>query len=424
MSKFTSLANDVSDRPVPAGLQAIVPLPVMRIPMLDLERQLFAYEITFHRDDDEPLSLQQRVLSAVTDGALTRLVRGNRAFLNLPAELLLADADVLLHQPRLGMVLQPHIAQNAPIMKRLQQMAQRGCQLMLDAGTAPLDDCLATESLLQLTQYARLDANTLDPETLRSRSEYLHSRGIGVIAGQVNDHVTYERCQHLPLQAVQGRYLLVPQPVQVPVLTANRLNMMRLMALLRTDNPGPIELGKIVRDDAVLSYKLLSCVNSAYFGLPRQMKSVEQAAVYFGVTRMRNWVDTMALCGMDDRPPELLRAALIRAHMCEKLASGMPRGNSEMAFTVGLFSLLDTLMCAPMEFLLKNLRLIPEISDALTQRSGPFAPLLQQILDWEAGQMDSGNAQPQQIRRMATVYLDATQWADQVYAQANTKAAS
>ncbi|MEO7073037.1 MAG: HDOD domain-containing protein, partial [Rhodanobacter sp.] len=270
--------------------------------------------------------------------------------------------------------------------------------------------------------YVRLDASNLAHEDLQTRSDYLHGRGIGVIAGQVNEHITYERCQKLPLHAVQGRYLLVPQPVQVPVLTASRLSMMRLMAALQEDNPGPVELGNIVRDDAVLSYKLLSCVNSAYFGLPRQMKSVEQAAVFFGVTRMRNWVNTMALCGMDDRPPELLRAALIRAHMCEKLASGMPRGHAEMAFTVGLFSLLDTLMCAPMEFLLKQLRLVPEISDALTTRSGPFGPLLEQILEWEAGELRSENALPQRIRRMATVYLDATQWADQVYAQANSKA--
>jgi EAL and modified HD-GYP domain-containing signal transduction protein len=149
------------------------------------------------------------------------------------------------------------------------------------------------------------------------------------------------------------------------------------------------------------------------------MKSVEQAAVFFGVTRMRNWIDTMALCGMDDRPPELLRAALIRAHMCEKLAAGMPRGWPEMAFTVGLFSLLDTLMCAPMEFLLTHLRLTPDISDALTGRGGPFAPLLQQVLVWEAGGLNSEHAQPQLIRRMAAVYLEATQWADQVFTQAN-----
>lgn len=410
---------------IPQGNGGVsIPLPVLRVPMLDRERQLFAYEIVFHREAGDEQTLLQSVLATITDGALTRLVRGNRAFLNLPAELLPEDADVLLHQPRLGVVLQPNVATDAALMKRLQQMAQRGCQFMLDATDHDPESTLPLETLLQMVQLVRLDASQLSPECLKQRAEHLHTRGIRVIAGQVNDHQTYERCLELPLQAIQGRYLLIPQPVAVPVLTANRLSMLRLMRVLQESNPGPVELGNIIRDDAVLSYKLLSCVNSAYFALPRQLKSVQQAAIFFGVTRMRNWIDTMSMCGMDDRPPELLRAALIRAHMCEKLASGMPNGHSEMAFTVGLFSLLDTLMGAPMEFLLSHLRLTPEISDALTGRGGPFRPLLDQILAWEAGELTSERALPQRIHRMAGIYMEATQWADQVYATANEKQAN
>ncbi|MFK2932080.1 EAL and HDOD domain-containing protein [Dyella agri] len=397
------------------------PLPVMRVPLLNRERELFAYEILFHHESSDPQALLRGALGMITDGALTRLVRGNRAFLNLPAELLPEDADVLLHQPRLGVVLQPHVANDAALMKRLQQMAQRGCQFMLDVGSQDLDNSLPFEALLHMVQLVRLDASQLAPELLAQRAQLLHARGLHVVAGQVNDHLAYERCMELPLGAVQGRYLLVPQPMAVPVLTANRLSMLRLMGALHESNPGPVELGNIVRDDAVLSYKLLSCVNSAYFALPRQLKSVQQAAIFFGVTRMRNWVDTMAMCSMDDRPPELLRAALIRAHMCEELAQGMPHGHAEMAFTVGLFSLLDTLMCAPMEFLLPQLRLTPEISDALTGRGGPFASILQQVLAWEANELTSAQIPTQRIQRLAAIYLNATQWADQVYASANEK---
>ncbi|MEO7050981.1 MAG: HDOD domain-containing protein [Rhodanobacter sp.] len=403
---------------------ASTPLPVLRTPMLDRERNLFAYEIVFHLDPGDEERLLRSVLSTITDGALTRLVRGNRAFLNLPPELLPEDSDVLLHQPRLGVVLRPSVVDDPALMKRLQQMAERGCQLLLEAGDIDLEGTHALQPLLQIVQLVRLDASLLSAETLKERTESLHARGLRVIAGQVNDHPTYERCLQLPAQAVQGRFLLIPQAVALPVLTGNRMSMLRLMGALQQNNPGPVELGNIIRDDAVLSYKLLSCVNSAYFALPRQLKSVQQAAIFFGVTRMRNWIETMSLCSMDDQPPELLRAALIRAHMCETLAAGMPNGAPETAFTVGLFSLLDTLMCAPMDFLLSHLRLVPEVSDALTDHSGPFGALLQQIITWEAGEMTSNFATPQRIQRMAAVYLSATQWADQVYASANGKQAA
>jgi len=399
-----------------------LPLPVVRAPMLDRERQLFAYEIVFQRDAGDEAALMQRVLSTITDGALTRLVRGNRTFLTLSRDLLLEQTDVLLHQPRFGVVLQPAMASDAELLERLQKMAQRGCLLMLDAGGTDLDS-VAIEALLQIVQFVRLDAGTLDPDTLRDRSQQLHERGIWVVAGRVDDHATYQRCLGLPLQAVQGRYLLIPDEVEVPVLSANRLSILRLMRALQDGNPGPVELGNIIRNDAILSYKLLSCVNSAYFALPRQLKSVQQAAIFFGATRMRNWIYTMALGGMDDRPAELLRTALIRASMCEQLASGLPREQQEMAFTVGLFSLLDTLMCAPMEFVLTQLPLVPEIREALVDHTGPFAAPLGDLLAWENGSLSSGQqAQPQRIQRMAAVYLEATQWADQVFSFADKPA--
>ncbi len=360
----------------------------------------------------------QRVLSTMADGALTRLVRGNRTFLTLSRELLLDQTDVLLHQPRFGVVLQPSVAADAELVERLQKMSQRGCLLMLDAGDADLEASASIEALLQIVQFVRLDAKVLDPELLRQRTQRLHERGLWVIAGQVDDHATYQRCLTLPLQAIQGRYLLIPDQVDVPVLSANRLSILRLMKALQEKNPGPVELGDIIRNDAILSYKLLSCVNSAYFALPRQLKSVQQAAIFFGVTRMRNWIYTMALGGMDDRPPELLRTALIRAYMCEKLASNLPREQQEMAFTAGLFSLLDTLMCAPMEFVLTQLPLVPEIREALVEGQGPYASLLEQIRAWEAGDL-SQQQQPQRIQRLAGIYLEATQWADQVYSHAD-----
>ena len=420
MTRAAAPASSSNASGNPAGE---LPLPVVRLPMLDSTRQLFAYEILFHREGIDEAALMQRVLSTILDGALTRLVRGNRTFLRLSRELLLEQTDVLLHQPRFGVLLRPQVTQDAPLMERLQQMAQRGCLLMLDLGAADLADPSVYESLLQIVQFVRLDASEISPEALRETSQRLHERSIWGVAGQVDDHATYQRCLELPLQAIQGRYLLIPETVEVPVLTANRLSMLRLMRELQESNPGPVELGDIIRDDAILSYKLLSCVNSAYFSLPRQLKSVQQAAIFFGVTRMRNWIYTMSLSGMDDRPPELLRAALIRAHMCEKLAAGagMARDKQEMAFTAGLFSLLDTLMCAPMEFVLSHLPLVPEIAEALVGGRGPFGPLLEQIYAWEAGELSGQQAQPQRIQRMAAIYLEATQFADQVFSHAEQK---
>jgi len=406
-----------------AGTAASSPLPVVRIPMLDRDRQLMAYELLLQEDGEDESALGHRLLSTIIDGSVTQWARGNRVFVRLPDELVLEQADQVLRHPRIGLVVAPRAIHDVLLLERLRQLSARGCALLLDleggAADLPGDDELRV--LLDLARYVRLDASRLDEAALRERCEVLHARGLHIIAGHVNDHDTCHRCMGLPFAGIQGPYLLRPEKVDMPVLTANRLSVLRLLRALDEDGNGPVELGQIIRNDVILSYKLLGCVNSAYFALPRQLKSVEQAAIFFGLTRMRNWISTMALSGMDDRPPELLRAALIRAHMCEQLAQNLSREQREMAFTTGLFSLLESLMCAPMELLLQHLPLAPDIRSALLDQQGPFAPLLEQVQRWEAGELRGGEASPQHIRRMAAAYLEAIRWADHVHSFAEQR---
>jgi EAL and modified HD-GYP domain-containing signal transduction protein len=419
---MTDTAVEAAQAAALAGTAASSPLPVVRIPMLDRDRQLMAYELLLQEDGEDESAHAHRLLSTIIDGSVTQWARGNRVFLRLPRELVLEQADQVLRHPRIGLVVPPSAIHDVLLLERLRQISARGCALLLDlegvAGEAGDEDLRV---LLDLARYVRLDAGRLDEATLRERCESLHARGLHVIAGHVNDHDTCNRCMDLPFAGVQGPYLLRPEKVDMPVLTANRLSVLRLLRALEEEGNGPVELGQIIRNDVILSYKLLGCVNSAYFALPRQLKSVEQAAIFFGLTRMRNWISTMALSGMDDRPPELLRAALIRAHMCEQLAQHLPREQREMAFTTGLFSLLESLMCAPMELLLQHLPLAPDIRAALLEQQGPFAALLEQVQRWEAGELRGGEASPQHIRRMAAAYLEAIRWADHVHAFAEQK---
>jgi hypothetical protein len=99
---------------------------------------------------------------------------------------------------------------------------------------------------------------------------------------------------------------------------------------------------------------------------------VLHATVYLGVNRIRNWIRMIAISGLQDCPTELLKFALIRGRMCELLAAKLPNDQREMAFTVGLFSLLDALLNTPMDDLLSRIPLTDEIRNALVKRTGPL----------------------------------------------------
>jgi EAL and modified HD-GYP domain-containing signal transduction protein len=402
-------------------------LPIVRVPILDRKQALFAYELLFPRPigsdiDTAALAHTQATLSAIADGSLKRLVRDNRAFLHMSSPLLLEHADILRHNARLGASISADVGTDDQLLEKLREMKGHGCLFMLEDFNLPADPehRAGVDALLRIVQFAKVAVNHRHPVAARAHMDYVHAFGVKVIVTGIDNHETFVDYADQDVDGFQGKYLLRPERVDMPRLAPSKLGVLRLMGALQDPENGPVELGKIIRDDAVLSYKLLGCVNSAYFALPRQLKSVEQAAVFFGVNRMRNWIFTMAVSGMDERPPELLRLALIRAHMCEKLARTIKPELQEMAFTAGLFSLLDTLMNVSMAYVLEHLPLAIEIREALLEGAGPFAPLLDQIRHWEQGELETDSAlRTQHLQTMAAMYVEAASWADHVYAFAD-----
>lgn len=405
-------------------------LPIVRIPILDRKQALFAYELIFPRPAGSDIDVAahahtQATLSAIADGSLKRLVRDNRAFLHMSRDLLLSHADILRHNARMGASISADVGLDDQLLTRLRELKSQGCLFMLEDFNLPADPerRAGVDALLRIVQFAKVAVDHRHPVAARAHMDYVHAFGVKVIVTGIDTHETYVDYADQDVDGFQGKYLLRPERVDMPRLTPSKLGVLRLMGALQDDNNGPVELGKIVRDDAILSYKLLGCVNSAYFALPRQLKSVEQAAVFFGVNRMRNWIFTMAVSGMDERPPELLRLALIRAHMCEKLARSVKPELQEMAFTAGLFSLLDTLMNVSMAYVLEHLPLALEIREALLEGVGPFASILDRIRHWEQGELAGETAQDEQhLQTMASIYHEATRWADHVYAFADGSA--
>jgi len=220
--------------------------------------------------------------------------------------------------------------------------------------------------------------------------------------------------------AFEGPYLLQPAPPRVVgTLKPNRVNVLRLLSAVQNPDNGPVEIEELIRNDAVLSYKLLNCVNSAYFSLPRELKSLQQAAIYFGVARLRNWVYAMALGDLDDAPPEVLKQALLRARMAEILARRMPTEQREVAFTVGLFSLLDAIMGVSMQQVLTDVPVADLVRNALVAGTGPLAAVLQRIRAWERLDARAGGADAE----AAEAYLGAGEWAEHVYSFAPRNAA-
>lgn len=74
-------------------------------------------------------------------------------------------------------------------------------------------------------------------------------------------------------------------------------SVVRILQLTSTGDAAPKELVRLVEHDPILTMKVLKLVNSAYFGLGRQVTSIKQGVVYIGVNTIKHLAISIAAIG-------------------------------------------------------------------------------------------------------------------------------
>lgn len=194
-------------------------------------------------------------------------------------------------------------------------------------------------------------------------------------------------------------------------IAPSRLAMLRLMAELQRPEIDMGVLQQIIETDVNLSVKLLRQINSCFYSLLSEVKSVRQAIIYLGVMHIRNWACVVALGTIDDKPQEVVTMSLVRAKMCELLGGVQDAEQGSEFFTVGLFSMLDTLFDSPMEEVLEQMPLDSEIKAALMSREGRLGNVLANVEAHEKGQWDSVERDGYGQKQIMNAYMQALDWA-------------
>jgi EAL and modified HD-GYP domain-containing signal transduction protein len=79
-------------------------------------------------------------------------------------------------------------------------------------------------------------------------------------------------------------------------------------------------------------------------------------------------------------------------------------------FTLGLFSVIDALMDAPIEDVLAKIPFPSDMRNALTERKGEKGALLDCVTTLEAGDFDRAQ---RLVRGAGDLYVEALMWADE-----------
>jgi len=146
-------------------------------------------------------------------------------------------------------------------------------------------------------------------------------------------------------------------------------------------------LEQVFEAEPLLAYMLLTLANSVAFRRGTPTASLRHAVTSIGYQRLIKWlVLILAISSKEGRMAPLIFTTLVRGYCMENLslAAGRPRAETDEAFIVGAFSLLDMITGQPLSALLGEVGLPDGVVDALVARQGPYAPMLDVVLSLES----------------------------------------
>jgi len=179
------------------------------------------------------------------------------------------------------------------------------------------------------------------------------------------------------------------------------------------------EIEKLISQNVSFSYKLFRYINSAAFAIKNKMTSIKQAAIYFGIQQLKNWVCLIALAGNTTKPAELIQTGLVRAKMCELIVDETGVVEKDSYFIVGLFSILDALLDQSLNAILKKLPLDEPINLALLEFEGHMGKVLHCSISCEQCVWNEIYFPNISMGKLCEIYLKAMVWSHQSLSELN-----
>ena len=390
---------------------------VARQPIFNRHRRIFAYELLFRNgmsnafpgvDGDEATS--SLLSSSFFTVGIEQITGGYKAFINFTEEMLLRGVPLMFCCRSIVVEILEDVAPRQEVVAACQNLVNKGYVLALD------DFVYSSEwiPLLELTRIIKVDFGQSSNEQLLELVELSQKYHCKLLAEKIETHEDYARAVSMGFVYFQGYFFAKPEVLKNKEISSSQLIYLRLIMEINRSEFEVKTIEGLIKQDVAISYKLLKCINSAYYSRLQPLSSIRQAIAYLGEEGVRMFVSLIATSKLsENKPNELIRLSCVRARFLELLGKEL-RQDQGGFFLLGLFSLLDAMLDSPMEPLIKKLHLSDDILQALVHQTGPLFPCLQLIQFYETGRWSELDAAIQQLKieseNITTYYLDAVRW--------------
>ncbi len=312
---------------------------------------------------------------------------------------------------RIVLLLDQEMPPEERYIKRLQELKAQKYRLAIRK--LPVGRFEEYREVLRLMDYILLNHKKIDIGKAKVYFSKVYPN-IRLVAINVDAQEEYDR-----LKEGGGYDLYEGEFFRMPVnkgedLAPLKVNYLELIKVVNDVDFDLTDAAAVIERDPALVLSLLEMVNR--MTVNSGINSVKHAAAMLGQRELKRWINTAAtkeLCV--DRPSEIMRMSMIRARFAENLAPSFKLASqSSELFLMGLFSVLDVIIEKPMQQALDMVKVSKEIRQALLEKTGPFSPVYDFLLQYE-------NASWQEVSRQMVVggidmdpvyeaYVEALRW--------------
>ena len=355
-----------------------------RQPILNRNQRLVAYELLFRSayvgsagvTDD--VAATATVIEHATELGLENIIGGSFAFVNIDATVLMSDFVEFLPREKVVLeILETVIATDA-VVARIAVLRAAGYRFALDDVVA---DSATVRKLLPYMDIIKIDIMEVAQNDLAALYSLFRGENKKMLAEKVETMDQFKFCFDLGFDYFQGYYFAKPIILKGKKISPSQLVVMQLMNLIIADAE-TADIEKAIKHDASLGLNLLRLMNTPAFMTTQKVESLMQALALLGRRQLQRWLQILlyASAGKSDglKSP-LLMLATMRGKLMELMAQKMmPRNQSaaDVAFTVGIMSLIDALFCVPMDQILQQISVVEDVKLALLERNGILGEML------------------------------------------------
>jgi EAL and modified HD-GYP domain-containing signal transduction protein len=375
--------------------------------ILDDSMEVYGYELLFRAGSNNAFSGEaEHATNQIIDSciSMTTIPSCKNLFINCTRDVLVNMRVRLL--PRRTVVLEvlETVDHDKELVRACKELKKSGFRLALDHFT-PEE---SKREVAAIADFIKLDFRASTP-AMRQEIYKMCSHKKGVfLAEKVETLSEVEIARAEGNRLYQGYFHSRPEIISEAQIPANKAAYLQLFVMLTKPNVHFREVERLVLLEPSLCFRLLRIANSALYGIPHRISTIQHALMMVGEDSLRTMIAVSlagTLCNTSNDAD--VTQSLERASFCRSLGAMLEEDPAEL-YMLGMLSMMDHMLNIPMTRLVNVLSVNARVEEALLGSPEGLGRALELCRFHERGGPNESqlDADPL-VREVASLYFEA-----------------